>query len=139
MDKQYLYLIIGVLGGLLVGIFSARYAVNSQNYGMMNMMGMRQMMSGTQSTYMMGSEAGHGMDMSMNEMSGMLKPLTGDEFDQMFLDMMISHHQGAIDMANLALTNSQRKEIKDLANDIISAQTGEIKMMEEWMSNWFGE
>lgn len=139
MDKQYLYLIIGVLAGLLGGIFSARYTVNSQNYGMMNMMGMRQTMQGADNLNMMSSGRGHGMDISMNEMSGMLMPLTGDEFDKMFLDMMISHHQGAIDMANLALTNSQRKEIKDLANDIISAQTGEIKMMNDWMKGWFGE
>lgn len=142
MEKQYLYLIIGVLAGVLVGVYTARYAVNSQNYGMMGMMGMmgmRQMMSGTENINMMSSEKGHGMEMSMNEMSEMLELLTGSEFDEMFLDMMISHHQGAIDMANSALTNSQRKEIKDLANDIILAQTSEIKMMEEWMSNWFGK
>ena len=138
MEKNYLYLIIGVLAGVLVGVYSARYAVNTQNYGMMGIMGMRQMMQGTNGSNMMSSEAGHGMNMSMNEMSGMLAPLSGDEFDEMFLEMMISHHRGAIDMANLALEKSQRKEIKDLANDIISAQTSEIKMMEDWMGSWFG-
>ena len=91
MEKQYLYLIIGVLAGTLVGVYSARYAVNSQNYGMMNMMGMRQTSQST-SNNMMSSGRGHGMDMSMNEMSGMLMPLSADEFDEMFLDMMISHH-----------------------------------------------
>lgn len=137
MEKNYLYIIIGVLAGVLVGVYSARYAVNSQNYGMMNMMGMRQMMQGADEPEMMSSGRGHGMDMSMNEMAEMLEDLSGEEFDEMFLDMMISHHQGAIDMANLALKNSQRKEIKDLANDIISAQEKEIEMMESWLESWW--
>ena len=40
-------------------------------------------------------------------------------------------------MANLALKNSQRKEIKDLANGIISAQNKEIEMMENWLESWW--
>lgn len=86
---------------------------------------------------MVSSKEGHGMDMSMNEMSEMLKDVKGNEFDKMFLEMMTSHHQGAIDMANLALVNSERKEIKDLANDIISAQEKEIEMMENWLESWW--
>ena len=84
-------------------------------------------------------DSGTLITLSMNGLLEMLEDLKGDEFDEMFLDMMVSHHQGAIDMANLALKNSQRKEIRDLANDIILAQEKEIKMMEDWMESWFGK
>ena len=55
--------------------------------------------------------------------------LTGDDYDKAFIANMIVHHEGAVDMAKLALTNASRQEIKDMANDIISAQTGEITEM----------
>jgi len=138
MDKQYLYLIIGVLAGVLVGVFSARSAVNSQNYGMMNMMGMRAMDRRGECSMM--SEAGeHGMnmDMGMSEMSSLLATLKGDEFDKTFLNLMIDHHQGAIDMAELVLTNSERPELRDLANNIKSAQSKEIEMMNGWLESWY--
>ena len=138
MDKQYLYLIIGVLAGVLVGVFSVRYALNSQNYGMMSMMGTRMMSKGNECPMM--SEAGeHGMNMGMgmNEMSSLLATLRGDEFDKTFLNLMIDHHQGAIDMAELVLTNSERPELKDLANDIKSAQSKEIERMKGWLESWY--
>ena len=66
----------------------------------------------------------------------MYNSLTGRNYDQMFLANMIAHHQGAVDMANLALTNAKHQEIKDMANNIISAQTTEIKNMETWQEEW---
>ena len=138
MEKQYLYLIIGILSGVLVGIFSARWAVNSQSYGMMNMMGMRTM-NNLQENPMMSEADEHGMNMGMgmNQMSSLLATLRGEEFDKTFINLMIDHHQGAIDMAELVLSNSERPELKNLANDIISAQSKEIEMMEGWMKEWF--
>jgi len=137
MDKQPLYIIIGVLAGVILGIFIARYAVNTQNYPMMNMMGMGGMMQRDQ-TSMMGEEQGmQGMGMSMNQMSSTLAVLKGEDFDRMFITLMIDHHQGAIDMAKLALSNSEKDELKDLANDIISAQTKEIEMMKGWLDSWY--
>jgi hypothetical protein len=75
-------------------------------------------------------------DMSMNDMTKELKGLTGDDFDKMFVDSMIAHHQGAIDMANLAKTNAKHQEVKDMADDIISAQSKEIEMMKKWKVDW---
>ena len=46
-----------------------------------------------------------------------------------FAQMMITHHQGAIDMAKLAADNAEHEELKDLAEEIISAQEREIKVM----------
>lgn len=60
----------------------------------------------------------------------------GEKYDQMFLAGMIAHHQGAIDMANLALANAKHQEIKDLANAIVTAQTSEITDMTSWQTQW---
>ena len=46
--------------------------------------------------------------------------------DAMFYEMMIPHHQGAIDMSELALKNAGRVEVKEMARKIIAAQEAEI-------------
>lgn len=62
--------------------------------------------------------------------------LSGEEYDRMFLANMIAHHQGAIDMANMASTAAKHDEIKDLARDIVTAQTTEITNMTDWQKAW---
>jgi uncharacterized protein (DUF305 family) len=47
--------------------------------------------------------------------------------DQMFFEMMIPHHQGAIDMSKLVPGRSERAEVRQLAQQIIAAQEQEIK------------
>lgn len=76
---------------------------------------------------------------TMDAMTSGLEGKSGDAFDKAFIDEMIAHHQGAIDMANQVRLKSQRPELQQLALDIIEAQTGEIKMMREWRTTWFGE
>ncbi len=66
----------------------------------------------------------------------MYSELKGEDYDRMFLANMIAHHQGAVDMANLALTSAKHQEIKDMANNIISAQTKEIGDMQSWQTAW---
>ncbi len=57
--------------------------------------------------------------------------------EKQFVQDMVLHHQAAVTMATqvLALPNI-RPEIKDLAQNIISAQTTEIKMMQDWITAW---
>ena len=62
----------------------------------------------------------------------------GPEFDAAFISEMIVHHQGAVEMAELALTNAQHQEIKDLAKAIITAQNKEISDMQAWQKAWYG-
>jgi uncharacterized protein (DUF305 family) len=50
--------------------------------------------------------------------------------DHHFAVMMIPHHQGAIDMAELALEKSDRPEVRDLAEKIIEVQTEEIEQLQ---------
>ncbi len=59
------------------------------------------------------------------------------EFDLRFLDGMILHHQGAIEMAQLALQESSRPEIQQLSQGIITAQQGEITQMQQWREAWY--
>ncbi|MGB3786727.1 MAG: DUF305 domain-containing protein [Phormidesmis sp.] len=60
-----------------------------------------------------------------------------DEFDLRFVDGMILHHQGAIAMSEAALESSQRPEVKELAQNIIRAQEGEIAQMQSWRQEWY--
>jgi uncharacterized protein (DUF305 family) len=59
-------------------------------------------------------------------------PLTGvAEHD--FVAMMIPHHQGAIDMAKALLAYSSDRELRNLAQGIITEQQNEIKVMQAWL------
>jgi uncharacterized protein (DUF305 family) len=81
-----------------------------------------------------------GMMDSMKMMSGdgmkNMEAMSGNDFDVYFLDMMTPHHAGAVTMAKEALTRAEHPEIKTLANQIIKAQDGEIKMMADWKAKW---
>lgn len=57
--------------------------------------------------------------------------------DQRFIEEMIPHHEGAIEMATLALERSKRPEVRTLAQQIITAQTQEIATMRLWYREWF--
>lgn len=78
----------------------------------------------------------HDASMTMEDMVQMLDGKTGDEFDKAFIEGMIPHHQGAIDMAVEALQNAKHQEIKDMAEAIISTQQSEIDLMRQWQEEW---
>lgn len=121
--------VIGLLVGVLATGFGAAMAVNNNNTGMMRMMGMHGDSNESAST---GDHSG----MSMKDMSKELASLSGDDFDQAYLSMMIAHHEGAIDMAELAATNAKHAEIKTLSTQIIDAQAKEISNMQQWQKDW---
>ncbi len=78
----------------------------------------------------------------MDAMRGMdmkgMNAATGNAFDLMFIDMMTSHHQGAVTMAREALRRAEHPEIKRLAQAVINAQEREIEMMNTWKAEWGG-
>lgn len=77
------------------------------------------------------------MSGGMGMMSMHLIGLQGDAFDKEFIQEMIVHHEGAIDMANLALKNAKHEEIKNLAKNIILSQSKEIEEMTNWNTAWY--
>lgn len=64
---------------------------------------------------------------------------TAEPFDQAFIDMMIPHHQGAIEMAQVELQDGNDAQTRKLAQRIIDAQTREIEEMNSWRTEWYGE
>lgn len=82
------------------------------------------------------SDTANTSKMSMGQMTDDLKNKTGDDFDKAFISSMIEHHQGAIDMAKLAEKNAKHDEIKNMSNDIMTAQSTEIDMMKKWQTEW---
>jgi uncharacterized protein (DUF305 family) len=83
----------------------------------------------------------HGMEGSMpgmmdEAMMTELQELQGPEFDQRFVEMMIEHHEGAIQMAQDVLAEGQSPDVADLANRIIKAQEAEVEMMRGWQEEW---
>ncbi|MEV4014273.1 DUF305 domain-containing protein [Nonomuraea angiospora] len=59
-----------------------------------------------------------------------------NDADVMFAQMMIPHHQQAVEMAELAETRASDKEIKELAAKIKAAQDPEIETMQGWLQDW---
>ena len=77
------------------------------------------------------THAGHMMDgmLSESELAD-LRDAKGKAFDLLFLQEMIKHHEGAIEMAQ-AVVNSKNKAVADLATSIIKTQELEISTMKE--------
>lgn len=85
----------------------------------------------TWGTSHMGSHAGHMMDgmLSDDEMEALTRA-QGSEFDRLFLEGMIKHHQGAIEMADM-IVDSQSPRASTLGKAIIETQQAEIEKMKE--------
>ena len=88
------------------------------------------------------NDAGAGMDMGHDMgMDGMLsdsefdalKSATGAEFDKLYLQGMIGHHEGAIKMANMVL-KSNNFEVRALGEAIVASQTKQIGYMKELLT-----
>lgn len=111
-NKAILYGIIGLLAGSLITVIIASSSVNTQNIGMMRMMGI-----GTQNYR--GSMMGN--------------------IDEHFIEQMIPHHEDAITMADIAQTKAQHSEIKKLSENIKKTQSEEITQMKNWYKSWYGQ
>ena len=62
-----------------------------------------------------------------------LASLTGTEFDRLWLESMISHHQGAIEMAKSEIANGENVDAKTLANKVVTTQEAEIGHMKQML------
>jgi uncharacterized protein (DUF305 family) len=68
------------------------------------------------------------------EMDMMMARKASDDADVNFIELMVPHHAGAIDMALPALTMSDNPRIRKMAEDIIVAQAREIAEFRAWLA-----
>jgi uncharacterized protein (DUF305 family) len=84
-------------------------------------------------------DGGHGDDSAMHG-----SPTSTTENQQMalgdreFIQMMIPHHELAIDMARLALSRAEHPQVRRLAAQIVRSQGDEVGRMRAWHERWYG-
>jgi uncharacterized protein (DUF305 family) len=84
-------------------------------------------------------QMGHGsMGMGTEGMARQMVMEDGKYSDRAFIDAMVPHHQGAVEMANVALENAEHEEIKELSRNIISSQQAEIEELKAIKKEEFG-
>jgi uncharacterized protein (DUF305 family) len=84
-----------------------------------------------------------GMEESDSDMPGMmssddlqaLEEAPDADFQTMWLDMMIEHHEGAVEMSETEVQDGQYKPAVDLANSIISSQTEQVGTMQRMLDS----
>jgi uncharacterized protein (DUF305 family) len=62
-----------------------------------------------------------------------LQSLNGADFDKLWLESMISHHQGAVEMAKAEIANGDNVDAKDLARNVVTTQEAEIGQMKQML------
>lgn len=85
-------------------------------------------------------DMGHG---SSSEMPGMmdademsdLMAASGVSWDRMFLEMMIAHHEGAVEMARVEVDHGENPDAVALAKQIIIDQEAEISQMQQLLDS----
>ena len=83
----------------------------------------------------MGDIGGMGDGMMSDTDMQALEDATGDEASRLFLEQMIEHHEGAIDMAQAEVDNGENPDVINLAESIIQSQTAEIATMEDILAS----
>lgn len=123
-----------VIGALLIGVFGGWLIWGTRPQSGMHMMPNGEMMDNMDPMM----HDAMSMRQMMNAMTASLAGKTDEKFDEAFLEEMIPHHQGAVEMARMVLTSTKRPELIKLAQEIIDAQQREINMMRDWQQKWFG-
>ena len=118
-----------------------------QMYGWLRAWGLPQAGQEPSMTWMThGSSTGHasmGGSADPMAMPGLATPeqieqldaATGVEAERIFLELMMAHHRGAIDMANAVLPRTSNPAVVELAESIIESQTAEMQVMEQMLSD----
>lgn len=76
----------------------------------------------------------HGGGMMSEEDMAQLEAATGADAARMFLEQMIEHHKGAIDMAETELADGKNPDAKELAQAVVDTQSAEITTMEDLLA-----
>ena len=68
-----------------------------------------------------------------------IRQTVSNSLDKHFIEQMIPHHEGAIDMAKLAQKRSKNTNVLNLSESIIQSQSQEIIKMQTWYKDWYGK
>lgn len=82
-----------------------------------------------------------GMDQMQAQMergTARLKTLIGKDFEIAFMELMIPHHQSAVEMAKMVPGKATHPELVKMSQDIVSSQQHEIQQMLGWLKDWYG-
>ncbi|WP_303674346.1 DUF305 domain-containing protein [Vampirovibrio chlorellavorus] len=82
---------------------------------------------------------------SMNQCQDLMKqslnnPSNNPNFayDKQYIDTLIQHHQGAIQMAEDAKQKAEHTEVRQLAEKMIETEQKEIEKLKDWRQKWYG-
>ncbi len=96
---------------------------------------MQSWIGSSESNSMMSDHSGHSMGgMLTDEELSKLESASGAEFDKLFLEGMIVHHEGAIDMSRM-IKDTTTKEINAFGVNVVEVQSAEIREMKEILEN----
>ncbi|QIN84435.1 DUF305 domain-containing protein [Rubrobacter tropicus] len=138
MTAKYLVPVLAVLAILLAGIGTVYADGRPSAWGGQSMMG------GQSTGY--GSGMVNGSDSMMGHMMNGPGTFSGPRpenldksqpFDLRFIDEMIMHHQMAIVSSEHMISDSDRPELRKLADDIQKSQSDQIGQMREWRQRWY--
>ena len=71
------------------------------------------------------------MGMATKEEMDRLASLSGADFDRLYLDLMIPHHDGAVIMLRDVILNGSDQQLNQMAQDMMSTQMAQIAIMDE--------
>lgn len=91
--------------------------------------------------------SGHGHGATPGTMPGMASPeemdrlraAKGNDSAVLFLQLMIRHHEGGVDMARGLLKLTSRTEVRTMAQHIVDGQNAEIKLMKDMLAERGGQ
>lgn len=135
---------IGLIFMVALTISGAACSQSGGNNSMMNMNGMNHnsMMNSNSSMNMNGMNH-NSMNSNMNHGGMNHSNMKSDAnaaaapYDLQFIDTMIAHHEGAVEMAKMVDGKTQNPDIIKFAKQIIGDQEKEIAQMKEWREKWF--
>lgn len=64
-----------------------------------------------------------------------LEAASGADFDRLFLELMIMHHQGAVEMADTEIAQGSNADAVKLAESIKASQSEEIAQMQQMLQS----
>jgi len=67
-----------------------------------------------------------------------LHEASGEEFEVLFMEMMIRHHRAAVKEGEKCLNRAYHPELTQLCQNIIQTQNAEIEQMQTWLCQWYG-